>query len=138
MRKLALLLLLVGFVVGCTPKADPVPEGDSTVTTSETNMTDTPVTEPTGEHGPDDGHGHESNGEAPVEESKDTAPGAATEMKPAAYTNAKGEIVCPVMGAVTTEKDAVGYQDYEGVRYYFCCGDCPAAFKKDPTRWIKE
>lgn len=60
--------------------------------------------------------------------------GATTE--PVAFTNANGEIVCPVMGTVIASKDkAVGHQDYEGKRYYFCCGECPEVFAKDPAKY---
>lgn len=59
--------------------------------------------------------------------------------EPVAYTNEKGEIVCPVMGTVIESKDkAVGYQDYNGVRYYFCCDGCPEQFKKDPDKYAKK
>jgi YHS domain-containing protein len=63
---------------------------------------------------------------------KSEAPGTAT---PVAFTNSEGQIVCPVMGTVTSEKDAVGYQDYNGKRYYFCCDDCPDKFKADPAKY---
>lgn len=59
--------------------------------------------------------------------------------EPVAYTNDKGELVCPVMGTVIESKEkAVGYQDYEGTRYYFCCGGCPEQFKKDPAKYAKK
>ena len=29
------------------------------------------------------------------------------------------------------------YADYKGKRYFFCCGGCPAAFKKDPAKYAK-
>jgi YHS domain-containing protein len=59
-----------------------------------------------------------------------------TESTPAAFTNAKGEIVCPVMGTVIASADkAVGHQDYEGKRYYFCCDGCPDQFKADPAKY---
>ncbi|MCB8932205.1 MAG: YHS domain-containing protein [Chthonomonadaceae bacterium] len=53
------------------------------------------------------------------------------------YTNDKGEIVCPVMGTVIKDKTkAVGYQDVDGKRYYFCCDGCPEDFKADPQKYI--
>ena len=35
--------------------------------------------------------------------------------------------------AAAIEKKA--YADYEGRRYFFCCGGCPEAFKKDPAKF---
>jgi YHS domain-containing protein len=29
------------------------------------------------------------------------------------------------------------YADYKGNRYFFCCGGCPSAFKKDPAKYAK-
>ncbi len=56
-----------------------------------------------------------------------------------AFRNDAGELVCPVMGSVIkTEEDAVGHQDYEGKRYYFCCGDCPEQFKANPEKFTKK
>ncbi len=46
---------------------------------------------------------------------------------------------CPVMvGSPVSKKtaEAVGlYRDYEGVRYYFCCGGCGPAFDSDPAKY---
>lgn len=57
-------------------------------------------------------------------------------MQLADFTNEKGEIVCPVMGTVITDKSkAVGTYDYEGKRYYFCCGGCPEMFEADPAKY---
>ncbi|MBM4033860.1 MAG: YHS domain-containing protein [Planctomycetes bacterium] len=30
------------------------------------------------------------------------------------------------------------FADHEGKRVYFCCDGCPAAFKKDPEKYIKK
>lgn len=58
------------------------------------------------------------------------------ESTPAAFTNDKGEIICPVMGTVIKDvKDAVGHQDHNGKRYYFCCGGCPDQFKDNPSKF---
>ena len=52
------------------------------------------------------------------------------------YTNDKGEIECPVMHTVIADKSkAVGHQDVDGKRYYFCCGGCPDTFAADPTKF---
>jgi YHS domain-containing protein len=32
---------------------------------------------------------------------------------------------------------AIGYADFEGVRYYQCCAGCEATFKKDPAAYAK-
>jgi hypothetical protein len=29
------------------------------------------------------------------------------------------------------------YADYKGKRYFFCCGGCPDAFKKNPASFAK-
>lgn len=76
----------------------------------------------------------------PASGDTDTKPTTTTEAPvesaPAAFTNEKGEIVCPVMGTVIEDKDkAVGHQDHNGKRYYFCCGMCPDKFKADPTKY---
>ncbi len=49
------------------------------------------------------------------------------------------EVMCAVQStkkvtvADATEKKM--FADYKGYRYYFCCGGCPAAFKKDPAKF---
>jgi len=44
----------------------------------------------------------------------------------------KEVLYCSVMKHGIENYDTAGaYGDYEGVRYYFCCGDCLAAMKKD-------
>lgn len=47
----------------------------------------------------------------------------------------KAQSTCPVMGGAINK--AV-YVDYEGKRIYFCCGGCPAEFKKDPAKYLKK
>lgn len=55
------------------------------------------------------------------------------------FTNDKGEVVCPVMNTVIPDKSkAVGHQDVDGKRYYFCCGGCPDEFAADPTKFAKK
>jgi YHS domain-containing protein len=55
-----------------------------------------------------------------------------------AYTNEKGELICPVLGEVIPSADkAAGFQDYEGKRYYFCCAGCPETFAKEPAKYAK-
>lgn len=75
--------------------------------------------------------------EAPAPEPAKASPAVdPTASTPSPYTNANGEVVCPVMGTVIKDtKDAVGFQDYNGKRYYFCCDGCPDLFKADPTKY---
>lgn len=83
------------------------------------------------------GCGHHEEGavtsaETPTKSSTPTA-------EPVAFTNEKGELFCPVMKTVVASKEkAVGYQDYEGKRYYFCCGMCPDKFKENPALYAKK
>jgi YHS domain-containing protein len=55
--------------------------------------------------------------------------------------SAKHVITCPVSGDkldidVATKKHL--YADYKGSRYYFCCPDCPPAFKKNPAKYASK
>lgn len=56
-------------------------------------------------------------------------------------TPAKKSIKCAVM--TSSDVDIAGatkskmYSDYKGRRYFFCCGGCPGAFKKDPAKFAK-
>ena len=53
----------------------------------------------------------------------------------------KTTIHCAVMPAnvvnIATATKNHSYADYKGKRYFFCCGGCPAAFKKDPSKYAK-
>jgi YHS domain-containing protein len=61
-----------------------------------------------------------------------TAPAASgTDAKAPAGT---AQTVCPVMGGKINK--AI-FADYQGKRVYFCCGGCPAEFKKDPAKYVK-
>jgi YHS domain-containing protein len=48
-------------------------------------------------------------------------------------------MVCAVMPKNTVDiakaTKAGMYADYKGNRYFFCCGGCPEAFKKDPAKF---
>ena len=50
-------------------------------------------------------------------------------------------IKCAVMaGKEVNIKDATEHKmfaDYKGNRYFFCCGGCPEAFKKDSAKYAK-
>lgn len=55
------------------------------------------------------------------------------------HRNEKGEVVCPIMGgAIESPDKAVGYQDYMGVRYYFCCDMCPDKFKSEAEKYAEK
>lgn len=53
---------------------------------------------------------------------------------PEAAAAPKAQTVCPVMGGTIDKKF---YKDYEGLRIYFCCGGCDAAFAADPEKYIR-
>lgn len=46
-------------------------------------------------------------------------------------------VQCPVMGTKMKKSDAYASMKYNGKVYYFCCGACPDAFKKNPEKFIK-
>ena len=57
----------------------------------------------------------------------------------AAKTHAPLKVVmkCPVLGAkIASVKDAAGFSDYKGTRYYFCCGGCKGQFDKNPAMYV--
>ncbi|MBX7133525.1 MAG: YHS domain-containing protein [Fimbriimonadaceae bacterium] len=83
------------------------------------------------------GCGHHEEGAVTSKESP--AKSSTSGAEPTAYTNEKGELFCPVMKTVIASKEAaVGHQDYEGKRYYFCCGMCPDKFKENPALYAKK
>lgn len=52
------------------------------------------------------------------------------------HRNKEGKVVCGVLGDVIESPDkSVGFQDYKGQRYYFCCEGCPESFKKEPEKY---
>lgn len=44
---------------------------------------------------------------------------------------------CPVMEQPVTSKEAAGYSDYKGVRYFTCCTYCVKKFRSDPAKYAK-
>lgn len=81
----------------------------------------------------------------PKKESETSSAQAGTQLAAAwpedveIHRNAEGKVACPVMKAAIDSPDkAVGYQDYEGKRYYFCCGGCPESFKQEPAKYAKK
>ncbi|MDD4869055.1 MAG: YHS domain-containing protein [Kiritimatiellae bacterium] len=46
------------------------------------------------------------------------------------------QTTCPVMDGNSIDKKY--FADYDGKRIYFCCGSCPAVFKKDPAKYVKK
>ncbi len=63
---------------------------------------------------------------------------AAFEAKPSAYVaDVKAEsYLCPVTKEATSAKEAAGFGDYNGTRYFLCCGGCIASFRKDPAKYV--
>lgn len=54
------------------------------------------------------------------------------------HKNAKGQLICPVMGGVVASAaKASGFSDHNGTRYYFCCGGCKPMFDKNPSKYVK-
>lgn len=45
------------------------------------------------------------------------------------------QTVCPVSGKAINVKASV---DHDGKKVYFCCEGCPAAFKKDPAKFLSK
>lgn len=58
---------------------------------------------------------------------------AAVAMVPA--TSGDGPIKCAVMHSPTNEKSVA--IEYAGNKYPMCCGGCPAAFSKEPKKFIE-
>ena len=57
------------------------------------------------------------------------------EIRDSLGESAKPQIQCPVMsGAINKEF----FTDYNGMRIYFCCPGCDAAFKEDPEKYIEQ
>ena len=53
-------------------------------------------------------------------------------QQPTAFRH-NGDLYCPIMKSkIRSEADAVGYVDYEGIRYYMCCESCLTMAKNDP------
>ena len=50
-------------------------------------------------------------------------------------------IACAVMPGnnvdIATATKSNMFADYNGKRYFFCCGGCPGAFKADPAKYAK-
>ena len=53
----------------------------------------------------------------------------------------KTSVKCAVMTGnnvdVKSATEKKMFADYKGNRYFFCCGGCPSAFKKDPAKFAK-
>jgi YHS domain-containing protein len=62
---------------------------------------------------------------------------ATFDAEPKKYGTApKNEVmVCPVMGKKVTYATADSYVDYNGVRYYACCGGCSPMLKQDASKF---
>lgn len=56
-------------------------------------------------------------------------------------SGAHGEpLVCPVMGGPVPEAamHKADFSDYNGVRYWYCCGGCKAQFEKEPAKFAAQ
>lgn len=42
---------------------------------------------------------------------------------------------CPVMSDAVDPKNAAGFGDYKGVRYFLCCDYCVRKFREDPAKY---
>lgn len=75
------------------------------------------------------------------EQDKNPAANTSTNEKPdsqtqvVAFTNEKGQALCPVTGDVVASTEKASFQDYNGKRYYFCCESCPPQFKASPDKY---
>jgi len=47
------------------------------------------------------------------------------------------EATCPVSGHKVTVTDKTVSLTVNGQKQYFCCADCPAAFVKNPSKYVK-
>jgi P-type Cu+ transporter len=52
--------------------------------------------------------------------------------------DAGNKVKDPVCSMTIDPTDAVGYEDYQGQRYYFCAETCQKAFQQDPERYAKQ
>ena len=137
-------VIAVAFLAGCSPKADEAqaPEGTATAGApgdATTEGTKSPAGETDETPATDDGEdeGAEDDGED-KDETTSTSNSSGAGMTLAVYKNEKGELACPVMGTVIASADkAAGSAEYEGKKYYFCCGACPGVFDKDKEKYAK-
>lgn len=75
-------------------------------------------------------------GGAPSQDQKDASePAKAKTDEQLVVFKMDNKVVCPVMGSDIKSPEDAKYQDYNGVRYYFCCDDCPPQFKADPAKY---
>jgi YHS domain-containing protein len=138
MKSLILLAAALALIAsGCAPATDTTAD-DATNTTNGTESAEGSV-DKSGAPDPTPVGAEDEKAEGEPKSADTTAAGAPlgfSEMKIAVHTNDKGELVCPVMKSVIeSENRAVGFKDYEGKRYYFCCDGCPEVFEKDPVKW---
>jgi YHS domain-containing protein len=73
--------------------------------------------------------------DAPVDASSKPTGSVERGTTPVVFANEKGEALCPVMGAPIADTTNAKFEDYEGKRYYFCCGDCPDKFHAEPAKY---
>jgi YHS domain-containing protein len=61
--------------------------------------------------------------------------GAKPADPPAGKKEVKAQETCPVSGKAI---DKSIFREHDGKRVYFCCARCPAAFEKDPAKYVKK
>jgi YHS domain-containing protein len=57
-------------------------------------------------------------------------------LRPALADDVGKQVTCPVMGSSFKVTKDTKYAMVNGEPVYFCCGGCPAAFAKDPERYL--
>lgn len=135
MNKFLILMIAAAFgamifTTGCAPAETDEPNA------AETHMMDDGMEmageeHADGEHMMDDG--------TMMEGDEHAAGGSDSSMDVVTHTNENGELVCPVMNTVIDSPEAaVGYEDVDGTRYFFCCDACPDTFRAEPERYIEQ
>jgi YHS domain-containing protein len=66
-----------------------------------------------------------------------TASASQTPLKAPGVAKIGDRTRCPVSGDVFTVTADSPHAEYQGKTYYFCCADCPNAFKKEPQKYVK-
>jgi YHS domain-containing protein len=57
-------------------------------------------------------------------------------LRPAAADDIGKEVTCPVMGSKFKVTKSTQFTTVNGQPVYFCCGGCPAAFDKEPEKYL--
>src|SRR5207302_11325306 len=57
-------------------------------------------------------------------------------LRPAAADDIGKQVTCPVMGSSFKVSKSTEFRMVNGQAVYFCCGGCPAAFDKEPEKYL--